>query len=1382
MKFFLNHSGVSFVFIALLFLPIVVGAVTANYYHSTEIGYTSRDPGGGAYDPLFPATRSEPIAVHPANSNIIYRGGWGSGVVKSTDGGRTWEYKNNGLPSLYVDNIEFDPFNPAIMYVGLSGHIWANGAIVYKSTNSGDYWEPIPGLLNYDPGGNIVNPCGTWGAIAVDPADSRRLYVGASVNECNVRGLSCGGTYRSADGGITFGINPGCSPLRPPDRTKYWPDNDTLAIRIDPESTNVVYMLPTHTEGVTMGTSFDYADTIHYADVVDTRGSSLPAGEQYVMNLRIDKLELAPSNSEIRYGRHGGANVKRRSDDILDPYGTFGSGSPPWTIPVEQILVRYDGAKSQSAIDGVNDNDADGDPGRDNIWKPIFSPSISGSLPALGAPSSFYPTVYQFNDFIVDSVDPNKVYAATFGSYKNLSNPNYTINIWELTPNPANPGGMWNFRSIYESKPAYPNVKRIWSMKSDPQDPHRIYFTQKSVGYLDGSLYPNTLTDFKLLESTDNGATWSSQTLSSSYTYFHATDIREFRVANSTTRIFLGSTQRMYVNSGSGWTPRSFTAVSPQGNTFLGFSQSPLDPDVIFVKGPRFVARSSNGGDYFGQFDEIAFGLGEYYPNAAPPDSCLGPIAFTDPALTTTVFNALAAHPAEMGTIYAGADNGVWRNRHANPSGNYCYGPDSIMGSSRAWEKISTTGLENTYIWSLKFDPGDPAGNTLWAGTRSGLYKSVDGGTSWQTAISEIRDVKQIRFSGTTILAASLDGLYRSGDSGNSWQRVLASQANYLSLRMGFLGQWITATDQGLERSQDDGRTWAVFPAAFSGPVDAALYTSTPIGSERVYYTGKGDALYRTDRAVCGNGILESGEACDGSNFGDPPASCISRGYTGGTVSCNPITCALDVSACVNDTTPPVRSNSQPAGILPAGTEQVTLGVDTDKPATCKYGTSPSMAYANLPKTFTTTGGQTHRATVSVQDSQNTYYVRCADVRGNQNTDDFSISFFSGTPDTAPPIISNGQPTGILLAGTVETSIGVTTNEDATCRYSRIQGAQYENMTEEFFTTGGQDHSSEIMALRNGTTYNFYVRCEDRSLNLNKNTADYSFSFSVGGKSSQTCGNGIIEGTEQCDGINLNGVTCGLLGQGNGTIACDPLRCRYNTSGCSGPGEVSPQTLTASFSVSDSGDNGLFEIGSDLRVIPDSGGLCPTGMVWVPAPGGFCIDKYENNLIGVNRMAAESACSEKGRRLPSNTEWWLASAGTPDGNISGPCNVGGAGPITPGISPNCRAFSGAYDMIGNYAEWTEGTRNTALADGYIASLSSDGFPLSRQIIRTATTEKFANDYIWVSAASGGVLRGGTWNDLEKAGRNTAEVTVPSATQSQGRTAQSVPIGFRCVAE
>ncbi|MBI4093036.1 MAG: hypothetical protein HY420_03890 [Candidatus Kerfeldbacteria bacterium] len=40
------------------------------------------------------------------------------------------------------------------------------------------------------------------------------------------------------------------------------------------------------------------------------------------------------------------------------------------------------------------------------------------------------------------------------------------------------------------------------------------------------------------------------------------------------------------------------------------------------------------------------------------------------------------------------------------------------------------------------------------------------------------------------------------------------------------------------------------------------------------------------------------------------------------------------------------------------------------------------------------------------------------------------------TPDTVPPTISNGQPTGTLPAGTTSTTISVTTNEAATCRYS----------------------------------------------------------------------------------------------------------------------------------------------------------------------------------------------------------------------------------------------------------------------------------------------------------------------------------------------------------
>jgi hypothetical protein len=45
------------------------------------------------------------------------------------------------------------------------------------------------------------------------------------------------------------------------------------------------------------------------------------------------------------------------------------------------------------------------------------------------------------------------------------------------------------------------------------------------------------------------------------------------------------------------------------------------------------------------------------------------------------------------------------------------------------------------------------------------------------------------------------------------------------------------------------------------------------------------------------------------------------------------------------------------------------------------------------------------------------------------------------------------------------------------------------------------------------------------------------------------CGNGNIDGSEQCDGANLNGSTCQSLGYGGGTLACSGT-CTYDTSAC----------------------------------------------------------------------------------------------------------------------------------------------------------------------------------------------------------------------------------------
>jgi len=54
----------------------------------------------------------------------------------------------------------------------------------------------------------------------------------------------------------------------------------------------------------------------------------------------------------------------------------------------------------------------------------------------------------------------------------------------------------------------------------------------------------------------------------------------------------------------------------------------------------------------------------------------------------------------------------------------------------------------------------------------------------------------------------------------------------------------------------------------------------------------------RTDcrEPSCGDGVIDSGEACDGSELASN--SCVGLGYTKGTLACDPITCEYDVRDC----------------------------------------------------------------------------------------------------------------------------------------------------------------------------------------------------------------------------------------------------------------------------------------------------------------------------------------------------------------------------------------------------------------------------------------------------------------------------------------------------
>ena len=54
------------------------------------------------------------------------------------------------------------------------------------------------------------------------------------------------------------------------------------------------------------------------------------------------------------------------------------------------------------------------------------------------------------------------------------------------------------------------------------------------------------------------------------------------------------------------------------------------------------------------------------------------------------------------------------------------------------------------------------------------------------------------------------------------------------------------------------------------------------------------------------------------------------------------------------------------------------------------------------------------------------------------------------------------------------------------------------------------------------------------------------------GTTSAVCGDGLITGSEDCDGTSLGGYTCTSLGYSGGTLACNSTTCAFNTSGCTG--------------------------------------------------------------------------------------------------------------------------------------------------------------------------------------------------------------------------------------
>jgi photosystem II stability/assembly factor-like uncharacterized protein len=77
------------------------------------------------------------LLVHPSQPNLLYVGGR-AGILKTVDGGSTWQTKNQGLATLNIRTVVMSPRDPQLLYAG------TNGSGLYRSTDGGETWAHLP--------------------------------------------------------------------------------------------------------------------------------------------------------------------------------------------------------------------------------------------------------------------------------------------------------------------------------------------------------------------------------------------------------------------------------------------------------------------------------------------------------------------------------------------------------------------------------------------------------------------------------------------------------------------------------------------------------------------------------------------------------------------------------------------------------------------------------------------------------------------------------------------------------------------------------------------------------------------------------------------------------------------------------------------------------------------------------------------------------------------------------------------------------------------------------------------------------------------------------------------------------------------------------------
>lgn len=181
-----------------------VGVASGNIWKTTNAGTT--------FEPIFEnygAYSIGCVTIDPNNTFVVWAGtgennhqralGYGNGVYKSIDGGKSW--KNMGLKdSRQIGEIVIDPRNSNIVFVAAEGSVWGPGGErgLYKSIDGGKNWKKVLDISKHTGVNNLI----------YDPRNPDIMYATSEQRRRHVFTKISGGpesaVYKSEDAGETW--------------------------------------------------------------------------------------------------------------------------------------------------------------------------------------------------------------------------------------------------------------------------------------------------------------------------------------------------------------------------------------------------------------------------------------------------------------------------------------------------------------------------------------------------------------------------------------------------------------------------------------------------------------------------------------------------------------------------------------------------------------------------------------------------------------------------------------------------------------------------------------------------------------------------------------------------------------------------------------------------------------------------------------------------------------------------------------------------------------------------------------------------------------------------------------------------------------------------